>query len=102
MLLSLITLGWLLTSGTRYGLNIYAVGGNAEAARRAGIGVLFGGRGSVWAALLGWLVIGSIYSGLFLLNLESDIEYMITVDARIGERELRELYPAGRAARHHA
>ena len=129
LLLALVTAGWLITTRTRYGVNIYAVGGNAEAARRAGIGVtatritvfcacgataafggimsgsyvgaasqtlggdtlllyaiaaaviggtsLFGGRGSVWAALLGWLVIGSIYNGMFLLNLETDIQFII-------------------------
>jgi D-xylose transport system permease protein len=136
LLLSLVVLFWLITTQTRYGQNIYAVGGNAEAARRAGIGVtstriavfcvcgataafggimsgsyvgaasqtlggdtlllyaiaaaviggtsLFGGRGTVWAALLGWLVIGSIYNGMFLLNLESDIQFMIIGGVLIG------------------
>jgi D-xylose transport system permease protein len=115
---------------TRFGRHIYAVGGNAEAARRAGIrlnGVriavfaicstmaaiggimaasrllavnqssggsdllllaiagpviagtsLFGGRGSVWTALLGALVIGSISNGMDLLALSSAIKYMVT------------------------
>ena len=115
---------------TRYGRHVFAVGGNAEAARRAGISVnvvrvsvfalasafaavgglmqasrlfavnqssgsgdvllnaiaaaviggtsLFGGRGSPWSALLGMLVIGSIQSGILLLNLKSDAQYMIT------------------------
>jgi D-xylose transport system permease protein len=39
---------------------------------------LFGGRGRVWAALLGALVIGSISNGMDLLALESSIKYMIT------------------------
>ncbi|MFL5844947.1 MAG: sugar ABC transporter permease [Solirubrobacteraceae bacterium] len=39
---------------------------------------LFGGRGSVWHALLGALVIGSISNGMDLLALESSIKYMIT------------------------
>ncbi len=39
---------------------------------------LFGGRGTVWAALLGALVIGSISNGMDLLGLDSDIKYMIT------------------------
>jgi D-xylose transport system permease protein len=39
---------------------------------------LFGGRGSVWHALLGALVIGSIANGMDLLALESSIKYMIT------------------------
>ena len=115
---------------TRYGRHVLAVGGNEEAARRAGIptarvktivfvlastlaaagGVLaasrllavnqssggsdllllaiagpviagvslFGGRGSVWGALLGALVIGSISNGMDLLGLESSVKYMVT------------------------
>ena len=115
---------------TRPGRMVFAVGGNAEAARRAGISVarvriavfalasalaavggimqasrlfavnqasgsgdvllnaiaaaviggtsLFGGRGSAWSALLGMLVIGAIQSGILLLNLQSDAQYMIT------------------------
>jgi D-xylose transport system permease protein len=39
---------------------------------------LFGGRGSVWHALLGALVIGSIANGMDLLALESAVKYMIT------------------------
>jgi D-xylose transport system permease protein len=119
-----------ITQRTRFGRHIYAVGGNAEAARRAGINTtrvrilvfalastmaaaggilaasrllavnqasgsgdllllaiagpviagvsLFGGRGTVWAALLGALVIGSISNGMDLLGLESSVKYMIT------------------------
>ena len=114
----------------RFGRMIYAIGGNAEAARRAGIPVqrvrvtvfvlaslfaawggilgasrllavnqsagggpvllnaiaaaviggtsLFGGRGSVWSALLGMMVIQSISSGMDLLSLSSGIKFMIT------------------------
>jgi D-xylose transport system permease protein len=39
---------------------------------------LFGGRGSVWGALLGALVIGSISNGMDLLGLESSVKYMVT------------------------
>lgn len=119
-----------ITKRTRFGRHIYAVGGNAEAARRASINVdsiriavftlcslisalagvmagsrllavnqssgasdfllntiaaaviggtsLFGGRGTVWAALLGALVIGSIANGMDLLALESPIKFLIT------------------------
>jgi D-xylose transport system permease protein len=119
-----------VTQRTRFGRYVYAVGGNAEAARRAGIHVdgiritvfclcstlaacggimgasrllavnqssggsdlllnsiaaaviggtsLFGGRGSVWAALLGALVIGSISNGMDLLALASSVKFMIT------------------------
>ncbi len=119
-----------ITERTRYGRHIFAVGGNAEAARRAGIRVnrikisvfmlastlaaaggilaasrllsvnqqsgsgdilllaiagpviagtsLFGGRGYVWSALLGAIVIGSISNGMDLLALDSDVKFMIT------------------------
>jgi D-xylose transport system permease protein len=115
---------------TTFGRHVFATGGNAEAARRAGIRVnrvriavfaiagtmaaiggimaasrllavnqnsggnellllaiagpviagtsLFGGRGSVWTALLGALVIGSISNGMDLLALSSAIKYMVT------------------------
>ena len=39
---------------------------------------LFGGRGSVWAALLGALVIGSMSNRMDLLALESSVKCMIT------------------------
>jgi len=115
---------------TGFGRHVFAVGGNAEAARRAGIRVdgvriavfaiagtmaaiggvmaasrllavnqnsggnellllaiagpviagtsLFGGRGSVWTALLGALVIGSISNGMDLLALSSAVKFMVT------------------------
>jgi D-xylose transport system permease protein len=118
------------TERTIWGRHVYAVGGNDEAARRAGIPVrrvrmmvfalastfaaaggvilaarlqavnqssggsdllllsiagpviagtsLFGGRGSVWGALLGALVIGSISNGMDLLGLQSSDKFMIT------------------------
>ena len=120
----------LILRRTIFGRHVFAVGGNAEAARRASISVsririivftlgslmaavggvmagsrllavnqssgssdvllnaiagaviggtsLFGGRGSVWAALLGALVIGSISNGMDLLALASPIKFMIT------------------------
>jgi D-xylose transport system permease protein len=134
-LAALILVGFVLffqymTTRTRFGRHIYAVGGNAEAARRAGIRVtrvrvivfmigstmaavggvmlasrllavnqssgagdllllaiagpviagtsLFGGRGTVWTALLGALVIGSISNGMDLLALESSVKFMVT------------------------
>jgi len=39
---------------------------------------LFGGRGSAFSALIGVIVITSISNGLILLNLESDVRYMVT------------------------
>lgn len=119
---------WLILTKTQFGRHIYAVGGNAEAARRAGINVvsiqllvftlcstlaaiggvlaasranavasqispsllleaiaaaviggvsLFGGRGSVWAIVLGSLIIGSLENGLDLRSQGSDIKQMI-------------------------
>ena len=125
-----------ITERTRYGRHIFAVGGNAEAARRAGIRInriklsvftlastlaaaggilaasrllavnqqsgsgdvlllaiagpviagtsLFGGRGYVWSALLGALVIGSISNGMDLLALDSDVKFMITGAVLLG------------------
>ena len=119
-----------LTTRTTFGRHIFAVGGNAEAARRAGIHVtrvrvivfmiastmaaiggimaasrllavnqssgsgdflllaiagpviagtsLFGGRGSVWHALLGALVITSISNGMDLLALQSSVKFIVT------------------------
>jgi D-xylose transport system permease protein len=115
---------------TTFGRHVYAVGGNAEAARRAGINVpririlvfmiaggmsglggivlaarlqsvdlqagsgtllldvisaaviggtsLFGGRGTVWSALFGIMVIQSISNGMDLLSLSSSIKFTIT------------------------
>jgi D-xylose transport system permease protein len=130
ILLGLTALFAFITQRTRFGRHIYAVGGNAEAARRAGIRItrvrimvfaigstmaaaggimaasrliavnqssgsgdillnaiagpviagtsLFGGRGTVWSALLGALVIGSISNGMDLLGLQSSVRFMIT------------------------
>lgn len=120
----------LLLRKTRWGRHLFAVGGNEEAARRAGVRVgwtycsafvlcsalaalggllaaaqltsvsqdsgttdtnltaiaaaviggtsLFGGRGSAYAALLGILVLQSIESGLNLMNVDSDVRYIVT------------------------
>jgi D-xylose transport system permease protein len=119
-----------LLNRTRFGRYIYAIGGNSEAARRAGINVrrirllaftlagftagagmiiyasrlgsmssdvdggqivlyavaaaviggasLFGGRGKMIHALLGGIVIATIYNGMGLLNLSSAVQYMVT------------------------
>jgi D-xylose transport system permease protein len=130
ILVGFCLLFFYLTTRTTFGRHIFAVGGNAEAARRAGIHVnrirvivfmiassmaaiggimaasrllavnqssgsgdflllaiagpviagtsLFGGRGSVWHALLGALVITSISNGMDLLALDSAIKFMVT------------------------
>ncbi len=129
-LVALIIVFDLVVRRTDFGHHMLAIGGNAEAARRAGVDVeavriwvfalastivafggvlagsrllavnqssggsdtllnsiaaaviggtsLFGGRGSVWSALLGALVIGSISNGTDLLALASPIKLMIT------------------------
>jgi D-xylose transport system permease protein len=130
-----IVLGFLiawtfLLNRTRFGRYVYAIGGNAEAARRAGINVrrirvtafmlcsltagaggiilasrlgsisnnvdggdlvlyaiagaviggtsLFGGRGKMVHALLGGIVIATIYNGMGLIGLQADYQYMVT------------------------
>jgi D-xylose transport system permease protein len=130
ILIGLVVAFDALATRTVFGRHIYAVGGNAEATRRAGVRVdgvrtavfvlastlaaaggvleasrllavnqssgggdllllaiagpviagvsLFGGRGRVWAALLGALVIGSISNGMDLLALESSVKFMVT------------------------
>jgi D-xylose transport system permease protein len=122
-----VMVGWtMLLQRTRFGRYVYAIGGNPEAARRAGISLpkirtwgfvlasltagiagvlfaswqvsittnvikdanqyvllavaaaviggtsLFGGRGKTLHGVLGGLVIGSIYNGLFLLGVSAD------------------------------
>ena len=130
ILVGFCLLFFYMTTKTRFGRHIFAVGGNAEAARRAGINVtrvrvvvfmlastmaaiggimfasrllavnqqsgagdflllaiaapviagtsLFGGRGSVWHALLGALVIQSISNGMDLLGYSSPVKFMVT------------------------
>lgn len=128
ILFGIILVFWLILTRTRWGRHVYAVGGNAEAARRAGINVvsirlvvfalasmlggigaivlsshggsvaseipaqgmlniiaaaviggvsLFGGRGSVWAVVLGMLIVQCLQNGLALLHQTSDVQYMI-------------------------
>src|SRR5579863_5936680 len=127
----LVVVAWtFLLDRTRFGRYVYAIGGNREAARRAGINVnrirvlaytlagltaamaiiildsrtggantdidggqtvlygvaaaviggtsLLGGRGKMVHALLGGLVIATIYNGMGLLSLAADIQFMIT------------------------
>jgi D-xylose transport system permease protein len=149
ILFGLIVLFWLILTRTAFGRHIYAVGGNSEAARRAGINVvgvriaaftlcstlaavggiiaasrgtavasdidptlllnaiaaaviggvsLFGGRGSVWAIVLGVLIIGSLVNGLALLSQGADVSEMVegavlliavTVDALVRRAQAR-------------
>jgi D-xylose transport system permease protein len=130
VVIAIIVLWSFVLNRTRFGRYVYAIGGNREAARRAGINVhrvrvlaytlagltaaaaiiildsrtggantdidggqtvlygvaaaviggtsLLGGRGKMVHALLGGLVIATIYNGMGLLSLAADIQYMIT------------------------
>jgi D-xylose transport system permease protein len=51
---------------------------NAIAAAVIGGTSLFGGRGGIWSALLGALVIGSINNGMDLLSFTSSTKYVVT------------------------
>jgi D-xylose transport system permease protein len=51
---------------------------NAIAAAVIGGTSLFGGRGSVWAAVLGTLVIGFISNGMDLMNFGSETKLIVT------------------------
>jgi D-xylose transport system permease protein len=130
LLVAMLVVASYATTQTRYGAHLYAVGGNREAAQRAGIPVsrmiaysfavlgfcgavagiveasrllavsassgagplmlnaiaaavvggtsLFGGRGTVWAALIGALIIGSINNGVQLLGLSTQVQDFAT------------------------
>ena len=130
VVLAILFLWTILLGRTRFGRYIYAIGGNAEAARRAGINVvrvrtlafmlcgltagmtgiiyasylgsissdvnggqnvlnavaaaviggtsLFGGRGKMFHAVIGGLVVGVIYNGLQLLGLSASAQLIWT------------------------
>ncbi|MCD9873010.1 sugar ABC transporter permease [Streptomyces guryensis] len=81
-------LGGMFFAGQTASATLSAGGGNtlmlAIAAAVIGGTSLFGGRGSVWSALLGMLVIQSIQTGLDLLNMNTSIQYMITGAVLLG------------------
>ena len=130
IVLGLLGVYTFLLQRTRYGRYIYAIGGNPEAARRAGVKVasirtwafvlcsataaiagllnasylggvsnnvnggqlvlyavaaaviggtsLFGGRGRASHGVLGGLVIGAIYNGMYLQNVQVAWQFMVT------------------------
>ncbi len=130
IVIGIVVVWTFVLNRTRFGRYIYAIGGNREAARRAGINVhrvrvlcytlaglsaaaaiiildsrtggantdtdggqlvlygvaaaviggtsLLGGRGKMVHALLGGLVIATIYNGMGLLSLSADFQFMIT------------------------
>jgi len=79
---TLAACGGILAGSRLYAVNQSSGGGdtllNAIAAAVIGGTSLFGGRGSIWSALLGALVIGSIANGMDLLALASSIRFMVT------------------------
>jgi D-xylose transport system permease protein len=81
-------IGGMFFAGQTASATLNAGGGNtlmlAIAAAVIGGTSLFGGRGSVWSALLGMLVIQSITTGLDLLNMNTSIQYMITGGVLLG------------------
>lgn len=81
-------IGGMFFAGQTASATLNAGGGNtlmlAIAAAVIGGTSLFGGRGSVWSALLGMLVIQSITTGLNLLNMNTSIQYMITGGVLLG------------------
>jgi D-xylose transport system permease protein len=81
-------IGGMFFAGQTQSATLNAGGGNtlmlAIAAAVIGGTSLFGGRGSVWSALLGMLVIQSIQTGLDLLNMNTSIQYMITGGVLLG------------------
>ncbi|MEH0417708.1 sugar ABC transporter permease [Streptomyces sp. B21-083] len=80
--------GGMFFAGVTASATLNAGGGNtlmlAIAAAVIGGTSLFGGRGTVWSALLGMLVIQSIQTGLDLLNMNTSIQYMITGAVLLG------------------
>lgn len=130
IVLILATVLHFISKYSQFGRQVFAVGGNLEAARRAGIPVkrvrikvfmiasfcaamgglllasrlsavssgsgggtlllnaiaavviggtsLFGGRGHIWSAVIGILIIGAISNGMDLLALASPIKYIVT------------------------
>jgi D-xylose transport system permease protein len=130
IVLAVFAVWMVLLQRTRFGRYVYAIGGNPEAARRAGVNLagirtwcfilcsftagiglllyasylggmsnnvnggqlvlyavaaavlggtsLFGGRGKVIHGLLGGLVIGGIYNGLYLLGIVIQVQFIVT------------------------
>ncbi|MFJ6727375.1 MULTISPECIES: sugar ABC transporter permease [unclassified Streptomyces] len=82
------SIGGMFFAGQTASATLNAGGGNtlmlAIAAAVIGGTSLFGGRGTVWSALLGMLVIQSIQTGLDLLNMNTSIQYMITGGVLLG------------------
>lgn len=148
--LVILLLWTLLLSRTRFGRYMYAIGGNAEAARRAGVSLrrirlgaftlagvtaglagivylsqlgsisnnvdggnlvlyavasaviggtsLFGGRGKMSHAVLGGLVIATIYNGMGLIGLTAAVQLMVTALVLVAAVTVDALSRRGRTA----
>ena len=79
---TLAAIGGIMAASRLFAVNQGSGGGdlllNSIAAAVIGGTSLFGGRGTVWSALLGALVIGSISNGMDLKALDSDVKFMVT------------------------
>ena len=79
---TLAAAGGIMAASRLYAVNQSSGGSdvllNAIAAAVIGGTSLFGGRGSAYSALLGILVIQSITNGMLLLNLGTDVRFIIT------------------------
>ncbi|KYG08194.1 hypothetical protein BE21_25105 [Sorangium cellulosum] len=69
---------------------------NAIAAAVIGGTSLFGGRGTVWSALTGTLLIGSSSNGMDLLALPSSVKFMVTGAALLAAVTIDALARSGR------
>lgn len=150
IVLGVLGIWTFLLQRTRFGRYVYAIGGNPEAARRAGINVtmirtwcfvlcsltagiagllyasylggmsnnvnggqlvlyavaaaviggtsLFGGRGKAAHGVLGGLVIGGIYNGMYLLGLKVQWEFIVTGLVLIGAVMIDSLSRRGTAS----
>ena len=150
IVLGVLAIWTVLLERTRYGRYVYAIGGNPEAARRAGINVamirtiafglcsmtagvgvllyasyiggmsnnvqggqfvlfavaaaviggasLFGGRGKMIHGVLGGLVIGGIYNGMYLQSLDVQRIFIVTGLVLLAAVTLDAVSRRGRAA----
>jgi D-xylose transport system permease protein len=71
---------------------------NSIAAAVIGGASLFGGRGTIWAALLGILVIQSISNGMDLLAFPSPVKLMVTGAVLLAAVTIDALARRGRAS----
>lgn len=99
---TLAALGGILAASRLFAVNQSSGGSdvllNAIAAAVIGGTSLFGGRGKIYSALLGSLVIGSIANGMDLLALTSSVKFMITGAVLLAAVSIDALSRRGRTA----